>query len=182
MHPGFRLTACLPWGIHGPVRRVEFFRELSVPSSVIAIRTKWSFMPQRGCSMRGTGRALLVLALVGLLSGTVAMAADYPTKPIQVFVPAGAGGSTDLLARAVSTVSPKHIPQPLMNGIKAGGGGIPGRVDTVRARPEGDPGVSGTEIQGHRRRRGVPEDHEGHRPAGDVPGGGRVQGLIQAGV
>ena len=87
--------------------------------------------------MRRSVGVALVVALIGLATGAVALAADYPTKPIQVFVPAGAGGSTDLLARAVSTVAARHIPQPLVNVIKAGGGGIPGRVDTVRARPDG---------------------------------------------
>ena len=67
----------------------------------------------------------LAVGLVILVAAAAGMAADYPTKPIQVFVPAGAGGSTDLLARAVSTVAARYIPQPLMNVIKAGGGGSP---------------------------------------------------------
>jgi len=35
-------------------------------------------------------------------------------------VPTGAGGSTDLLARAISTVAARHFPQPLASVIKAG--------------------------------------------------------------
>jgi len=82
-------------------------------------------------------RATLVVALAILVGGAVAMAADYPTKPIQMIVPAGPGGSTDVLARAISQVAPRFLPQPLVVVNKAGGAGIPGRVDTVRARPDG---------------------------------------------
>ena len=60
--------------------------------------------------MRRSVGAALVVTLIGLAPGAGAMAADYPTKPIQVFVPAGAGGSTDLLARAVSTVAARLSP------------------------------------------------------------------------
>jgi tripartite-type tricarboxylate transporter receptor subunit TctC len=40
--------------------------------------------------------------------------AAYPEKPVQLIVPYGAGGSTDLLARAMAQVSPKYLPQPLV--------------------------------------------------------------------
>ena len=39
--------------------------------------------------------------------------------------------------RAIAQVSPRFISQPLMIVNKPSGGGIPGRVDTVRARPDG---------------------------------------------
>jgi tripartite-type tricarboxylate transporter receptor subunit TctC len=63
--------------------------------------------------------------------------AAYPDKPIQLIVPYGAGGSTDLLARAIAQVAPKYFPQPLVVVNKTGGGGIPGRVDVVRSKPDG---------------------------------------------
>jgi tripartite-type tricarboxylate transporter receptor subunit TctC len=65
------------------------------------------------------------------------MAIDYPNKPIQMIVPGAPGGSTDVLARAIAQVAPRYIPQPLMIVNKPSGGGIPGRVDTVRAKPDG---------------------------------------------
>jgi tripartite-type tricarboxylate transporter receptor subunit TctC len=81
---------------------------------------------------------LSVLALLVALVGVVpAAAADYPTKPIQLVVPYGAGGSTDVLARAVAQVAPRFFPQPIVVVNKTGGGGIPGRLDVVRARPDG---------------------------------------------
>ena len=78
----------------------------------------------------------VVATALGLLAGATASAA-YPDKPIQLIVPYGAGGSTDLLARAVATVAPKYFPQPVVVVNKGGGGGIPGRVEVVRAKPDG---------------------------------------------
>jgi tripartite-type tricarboxylate transporter receptor subunit TctC len=79
----------------------------------------------------------LLASLVVTAGVTTAMAADYPNKPIQLIVPYGAGGSTDVLARAISQVAPKHFPQPLVVVNKAGGGGIPGRVDVVKSKADG---------------------------------------------
>jgi tripartite-type tricarboxylate transporter receptor subunit TctC len=81
------------------------------------------------------GVVIAVLAALGL--AWRAAAADYPAKPIQLVVPYSAGGSTDLLARAVAQVAPKHLPQPLIVVNKAGGGAIPGRLDVARAAPDG---------------------------------------------
>jgi len=78
--------------------------------------------------------ALVVIAVVGIT--TTSMAA-YPDKPIQLIVPYGAGGSTDVLARAITQVAPRFFPQPVVVVNKAGGGGIPGRVDVVKAKNDG---------------------------------------------
>jgi len=81
---------------------------------------------------------IVAMASLGmLLVGFSAGAADYPNKPIQLIVPYGAGGSTDVLARAIAQVAPKYFPQPLVVVNKAGGGGIPGRVDVVKAKNDG---------------------------------------------
>ena len=61
----------------------------------------------------------LVLALVTMLtvSGLCFGAEKFPTKPIQVIVPYTAGGSNDLLARAVEKVWSKYrLPRPSMAG------------------------------------------------------------------
>ncbi len=79
---------------------------------------------------------VLATALGMFVAATNGLAA-YPEKPIQLIVPYGAGGSTDLLARAIATVAPKYFPQPLVVVNKGGGGGIPGRVDVVRSKADG---------------------------------------------
>jgi tripartite-type tricarboxylate transporter receptor subunit TctC len=84
-------------------------------------------------------RALWIVAIVALaVAGTAATSmAAYPDKPIQLIVPYSAGGSTDVLARAITQVAPRFFPQPVVVVNKTGGGGIPGRVDVVKARPDG---------------------------------------------
>ena len=76
-------------------------------------------------------------AALGLYVAATNGLAAYPEKPIQLIVPYGAGGSTDLLARAIATVAPRYFPQPLVVVNKGGGGGIPGRVEVVRAKADG---------------------------------------------
>jgi len=61
----------------------------------------------------------------------------YPSKPIEHIVGTGAGGSTDLAARVLSSVIPKYLGQPLVVVNKKGGGGAIG-IDYVRkAKPDG---------------------------------------------
>jgi tripartite-type tricarboxylate transporter receptor subunit TctC len=86
--------------------------------------------------MRKGSWVVFIVAFAVLAAAANAMAA-YPDKPIQLIVPYSAGGSTDVLARAISQVAPKHFPQPMVVVNKAGGGGIPGRVDVVRSKPDG---------------------------------------------
>jgi len=79
---------------------------------------------------------LLLLLGITAIAAVPALAA-YPDKPIQLIVPYAAGGSTDVLARAVGQVAPKHFPQPVVVVNKPGGGAIPGRLEVVKARPDG---------------------------------------------
>ncbi len=80
-------------------------------------------------------KALFTAAAV--LAAATSSFAAYPEKPIQLIVPYSAGGSTDVLARALAQVAPKYISQPLVVVNKPGGGAIPGRVDVARSKPDG---------------------------------------------
>ena len=86
--------------------------------------------------MHKTISALLAAVFATAIATANAVAA-YPEKPIQLIVPYGAGGSTDLLARAVAQVAPKYFSQPLVVVNKPGGGAIPGRMDVARSKPDG---------------------------------------------
>src|SRR5574342_752943 len=81
----------------------------------------------------------LIIALVAaLMVPGAALAQDkFPSKPITVIVPFSAGGSTDLLARAVEKIWPKYSPQPLVIVNKPGGGGVVGTEFVVRSKPDG---------------------------------------------
>jgi tripartite-type tricarboxylate transporter receptor subunit TctC len=64
-------------------------------------------------------------------------AASYPTKPIELIVPFGAGGSTDLAARVLASVIPKYLGQPVVVVNKKGGGGQIGMNYVIKAKPDG---------------------------------------------
>ncbi|WP_198140932.1 hypothetical protein [Polaromonas sp. JS666] len=59
-----------------------------------------------------TARAL-TLALLPLAT-SAALAADYPTRPLELVVAASAGGGTDVMARAFADAARKHFPQPIV--------------------------------------------------------------------
>jgi len=63
--------------------------------------------------------------------------AEFPRKPISLIVPYAAGGSTDVLARALAKGSGKYFPVQVMVVNQPGGAGIPGRVNVVNAKPDG---------------------------------------------
>jgi tripartite-type tricarboxylate transporter receptor subunit TctC len=80
--------------------------------------------------------ALVMMAML-TVCGPSFGAENYPTKPIQVIMPYAAGGSSDVLARAVEKVWKNYSPQPLIIVNKAGAGGVLGTEYVVRSKPDG---------------------------------------------
>ena len=70
-------------------------------------------------------------------SPPASVAAAYPEKPITIIVAAGAGGSTDIVARTMAEAMKKHLPQPFVVINRPGGGGGLGVVEVVKAKPDG---------------------------------------------
>ncbi|MDM0040825.1 tripartite tricarboxylate transporter substrate binding protein [Variovorax sp. J22G21] len=66
-----------------------------------------------------------------------AFAEDYPTKPVELVVPASAGGGTDALARGFAELAKKHLPQPLIVNDKPGASGVVGMSDVLNNKPDG---------------------------------------------
>jgi tripartite-type tricarboxylate transporter receptor subunit TctC len=62
---------------------------------------------------------------------------DYPNKPIRWIVPYPPGGTTDLLARLMSTWLSQRLGQQVVVDNKAGGGNNIGTEMSVRAAPDG---------------------------------------------
>ena len=84
--------------------------------------------------------ALKAMAALGgllLASGALAQAGDYPNKPVRVVVAFTAGGTTDILARAVSQKLTDRFKQNCLIDNKPGGGGNIGTELAARAAPDG---------------------------------------------
>jgi tripartite-type tricarboxylate transporter receptor subunit TctC len=81
---------------------------------------------------------LAIAVFFPFIAGGLCFGAEaFPTKPIQVIVPFAAGGSNDILARAVAKVWAKHSPQPMVVITKPGAGGVLGVEYVVRSKPDG---------------------------------------------
>ena len=86
----------------------------------------------------GTGLTAIPLLLVGMGASTAAGAQPaYPSKPVRVVVAFTAGGTTDILARAVTQKMSEALKQPFVIDNKPGGGGNIGTEFVVRAPADG---------------------------------------------
>ena len=85
-----------------------------------------------------TRRRLVIAAAASVLpAASMAQSGDYPSRPIEIVVPASAGGGTDVLARAFAEAAKKHLPQPMVVNNKPGASGAIGMGEMINAKPDG---------------------------------------------
>jgi tripartite-type tricarboxylate transporter receptor subunit TctC len=79
-----------------------------------------------------------LLAVAMLAAGaSVALAQDWPTRPVKVVVPYGPGGIADVFARITADRLTKVLGQPFVVESRGGAGGAIGTEYVVRSPPDG---------------------------------------------
>jgi tripartite-type tricarboxylate transporter receptor subunit TctC len=84
----------------------------------------------------------LALALAAILVSTPILevpcfAQDYPTKPIRIIVPFGAGGPADVTARLIGNALQQSMGQPFVIENRSGAGGVIGTLEATKSPPDG---------------------------------------------
>jgi tripartite-type tricarboxylate transporter receptor subunit TctC len=77
------------------------------------------------------------LALAATLLAAPCLAQDYPTRPVRIIVPFGAGGPADVAARLVGNILQEKFGQPFVVENRTGAGGVIGTVEAAKAAPDG---------------------------------------------
>ena len=80
-------------------------------------------------------RSLILFCLA--LMPNIAHAQDWPTRPIQIIVSSGAGGTADILARMIGEQLSPALGQPVIVENWPGAGGHVGAAAVARAKPDG---------------------------------------------
>ena len=82
-------------------------------------------------------RFILIVPLVCLLWVGSSQAQDYPKSPVQIVIPFGPGGLTDILWRSVSDFIGNNMKGTVVLVNKPGGGGVVGSSFVANAKPDG---------------------------------------------
>jgi hypothetical protein len=90
-------------------------------------------------------RCLLALVVVATaLSPSTALAQSWPARPVSMVVPFPAGGSTDVLARAVARELSARLGARFVVDNRGGAGGNVGAATVAKAAPDGRTILFGT--------------------------------------
>lgn len=99
------------------------------------------------CNFGSTASGLLrvyALLLIGLPLAYGQTASGWPNRTVRIVVPFAAGGTTDILARAIAPELSKSLGQPFVIDNRGGAGGNIGTEQVARAAPDGYTLLMGT--------------------------------------
>src|SRR5262245_17380756 len=80
---------------------------------------------------------LLQLCMAGAAADPATAQQDYPSRPIKIIASASAGGTTDLLARAVGERLAEALRQPVIVENRSSASGVVAAEATLIAAPDG---------------------------------------------
>jgi tripartite-type tricarboxylate transporter receptor subunit TctC len=80
---------------------------------------------------------LMVALLLTPVLSAATQAEDYPTRPIRLVVPFGAGGPADVAARLIGNVLQESLGQPFVIENRTGAGGVIGTQEAAKSPPDG---------------------------------------------
>jgi tripartite-type tricarboxylate transporter receptor subunit TctC len=80
--------------------------------------------------------AAVILTIEAFLAGPC-LAQDYPTRPIRIVVPFGAGGPADVAARVIGNALQKSLKQPFVIENRPGAGAVIGTQEVAKSAPDG---------------------------------------------
>jgi tripartite-type tricarboxylate transporter receptor subunit TctC len=80
---------------------------------------------------------ILLVALIWLVAAPVSAQTGYPSRPVTLVVPFGAGSGTDVMARTLADELSKKLGQPVIIDNRPGGSSIPAAEYVARAAPDG---------------------------------------------
>ncbi len=83
------------------------------------------------------GAALVFFALLPALSSSSAIAQDYPSRPVKIIVPFGAGGPADVFSRQLAQLLQEQLKQTFVVENRPGAGSIIGTNEVAKAAPDG---------------------------------------------
>jgi tripartite-type tricarboxylate transporter receptor subunit TctC len=81
--------------------------------------------------------ALAAALLATPIVATQCLAQDYPTRPVRIIVPFGAGGPADVTARLIGNILQENFGQPFVVEDRPGAGGVIGTVEAAKSPPDG---------------------------------------------
>jgi tripartite-type tricarboxylate transporter receptor subunit TctC len=81
--------------------------------------------------------AALAVSVISMLLPGAAMAQDYPTRPVKVIVPFGAGGPADIFGRLIAQHLSDALKQPFIVENRPGAGAVVGTDAVAKAEPDG---------------------------------------------
>ena len=88
--------------------------------------------------------ALAAAAVLALAAAPVAFAQAWPSKPIRLIVPFGAGSTADIIARIIGNTLTRDFGQQVTVDNRPGAAGTIGGAEAARAAPDGHTLVLGT--------------------------------------